>query len=109
MAKKKYPHKFKLPSKKPTKKRKIPRRRDIPSGVRKTYNIFTTAESLEAFHPQFIGIDKDVISEITENDDVVEIRTKPTNAKVTLFKGRIPLTNVNISKRIKQKTLGKVV
>ena len=67
----KYPFKFKLPSKKPTKARKIPKRRDIPKSVAKTYNIFTTDKTLQAYHPQFIGIDKDMISGIVEKDDVI--------------------------------------
>lgn len=99
--KKKYPIKFKIPwLKKTTVSRKTPTRRDIPKGMKKTYNILATPKVLEAFHPQFIGIDKDAISDIEDRNDVVVIKSKPVKASITFFKGRIPISHVNLKKVI---------
>ena len=93
------PVKYKIPwLKKPTKTMKSSRRNDIPKGMKATYNILATPKVLEAFHPQFIGIDKDLIRNISDKNDAVEIDTKPARVKVTLFKGKIPITHVNVMK-----------
>jgi hypothetical protein len=107
-----YPYKFRPPWRKgKTKIRKNPTGRfDTPlRSVRKTYNIFTTPNKLEIFHPQFIAVDRRLVNRIDENDDLIEISTKPSVAKIRLFKGRIPLTHVNIAVNQRQRTLGKVI
>lgn len=95
------PVKYKIPwLKKATKSRKLPMRRDIPKGMKTTYNMFTTDKYIEAFHPQFIGIDKDAISDIEDRNDVVVIKSKPVRASITFFKGKIPISHVNLKKVI---------
>lgn len=97
----KYPHKYKIPwLKKASKTRKTPKRADIPKGMKATYNILQTPKVLEAFHPQFIGIDKDAISDIEDRNDIVVIKSKPVRASITFFKGKIPISHVNLKKVI---------
>jgi hypothetical protein len=97
----KYPVKFKIPwLKKTTKSRKVPKRADIPKGMKSTYNILQTPKVIEAFHPQFIGIDKDAIRDIEDRNDVIVINSKPVKASITFFKGRIPISHVNLKKVI---------
>jgi hypothetical protein len=97
----KYPVKYKIPwMKKASKSRKVPKRADIPKNMKATYNILATPKVIEAFHPQFIGIDKDAIQDIEDRNDVVVIKSKPVKASITFFRGRIPITHVNLKKVI---------
>jgi hypothetical protein len=95
------PVKYKIPwLKKTTKSRKIPKRADIPKGMKKTYNVLETPKFIEAFHPQFIGISKDAIQDIEDRNDVVVIKSKPVRASITFFKGKIPISHINLKRVI---------
>jgi hypothetical protein len=97
----KYPHKFKIPwLKKTTKSRKVPKRADIPKGMKATYNILQTPKVIEAFHPQFIGISRNAIDNIEDRNDAIVIKSKPVKASITFFRGRIPITHINLKKVI---------
>ena len=106
----KYPHKAKFPwMRKPTKAKPYLKSVGIPTAMKRTYNIFQTDKRMEMFHPQFIAVDRDAISGIESKGGLVEISTKPSRVKVSLFKGDLPLTHVNIVRAEKQRTLGRVI
>lgn len=95
------PVKYKIPwLKKTSKSRKVPNRRDIPKNMKATYNILATPKVLEAFHPQFISIERNAIDNIKSEKDVIVINSKPVKASITFFRGRIPISHVALRRII---------